>query len=687
MTPGRSATAYHIGLATFGILALELALIRWTSTQVRIFAYFNNLVLICAFLGMGLGVALGRRYPGLVHWTLPVLFALSIPLAFSESLGLVEMPFPDRTVFLWGGDRLVGTLSQYFWTLAIFIFLISLIILVFLCAGAAVGELFGRIPTLRAYSADLLGSLLGIIAFTLITLFNASPPVWFLLSCAPFAWLSRKPASVLAFVAIVLLGWYSIRDAVYSPYNRIDLQQSQHRIRLSANRDGHQEMFDLSDEVLLDKTLSSEVRKKIREVRIAYDIPFQINSFRKSALVVGAGTGNDVQAALRNGYGQVHSVDIDPKILELGDTLHPEKPYDDPRVTPIANDARAFFQQYTGDPFDVVCYGLLDSHAMFSSMSTLRLENFVYSEEGIRAAWQHVSPHGHLSLSFSVFAGQWIIDRLYWTIANATGRKPTVIYHGMNYGAVFIVARDASSIDSNRLNYFRHLNVERDVNRVKTVTDDWPFLYLRPGTFPLAYTIILACVLLIACVATPLAFGPKTFTSAFDPALFFMGAGFLLIETRSVTALAVLFGSTWVVNSAVFTGILTTVLLGNFVVQRFRLKNPYPWFACLLLSTLFLWTFNNAILNEFPIVIRGLLGGLINAVPIAFAGVIVPIQLARSRNSTASLGSNLLGSVVGGCVEYLSMFLGLRGLALLALGFYLFALSFMVTGRRRNRLE
>ena len=87
--------ALQIGLATFGILALELALIRWTAGQVRAFAYFNNLVLIAAFLGMGLGVALGRRRRGLMHWTLPTLAPLAAVLGLAEPLGLIHLAFPD----------------------------------------------------------------------------------------------------------------------------------------------------------------------------------------------------------------------------------------------------------------------------------------------------------------------------------------------------------------------------------------------------------------------------------------------------------------------------------------------------------------------------------------------------------------------------------------------------------------
>src|SRR5437763_148077 len=97
----KTATPVLIGLATFGILALELALIRWTSSQVRVFAYFNNVVLICAFLGMGLGVALGKKLPGLVYFALPALVVLAIPLTFSEQLNLVHLKFPDSSIALW----------------------------------------------------------------------------------------------------------------------------------------------------------------------------------------------------------------------------------------------------------------------------------------------------------------------------------------------------------------------------------------------------------------------------------------------------------------------------------------------------------------------------------------------------------------------------------------------------------
>jgi SAM-dependent methyltransferase len=660
-------TSFQIALATFGILALELALIRWTSGQIRAFAYFNNLVLIAAFLGMGLGLALGRRYGGLVHWTLPTLLVVAGPLALAEPLGLVHLRFPDPSVHTWGAEILEG--ARAFLHVSVFVALIVAIVAVFLLAGSAVGCLFPRLPALRAYRWDLAGSLLGVIAVAAVTATGAGPAVWLALGVAPFAWLSRRPLSLLSGAAVIALGAYSTQGATFSPYNRIDLRKEANSIRLEVNRDFHQYMHDLSDHAI-ETAPDPESRLAIRR---SYDLPFAINERRGSALVVGAGTGNDAQAALRNGYERIVSVDIDRQIVALGRQLHPERPYSDPRVSAVVDDARAVFERQKGETYDAVVFGLLDSHAMFTALSTLRLDNYVYTEEGIRAAWEHVAPEGHLSISFSVFAGPWIADRLHWTIARATGREPLAVLHGMHYGCTFVVPGPAASLDFEEFD-FPPVRPSQPSKNVRTTSDDWPFLYVRPGTFPWGYVLVLGLVILLAGVSMPLAFGRRALGADFDPVLFLMGAGFLLIETRGVTSLSLLFGSTWVVNTAVFSGILLMALVANEAVWRFRPTRVMPWFGGLLASVALLWAIPPSMLTGLPVVTRGVLGGMINGLPVAFAGVIVSILLARSGNAAASLGSNLLGSVIGGCLEYLSMVAGLRALALLALALYLGAL-------------
>ncbi len=672
----------YLGLATFGILALELALIRWTSGQIRVFAYFGNLVLIGAFMGMGLGVALGRRLPGLLHATLPLLCAVCAVLAFSKPLGLMHLEFPDPSVHLWGAEGSLELGWQFIWSVLRFIAVFSAIVATFVCAGAAVGCLFPRLKVLRAYGWDLFGSLLGIVAVTAATSFGTGPAAWLLLGVLPFAFLSRRVVSLVCAAAVVALGWTSVDDGIFSPYNRIDLATEDGSVQLSVNRDFHQYMHDLSDENLAETDRERSVTRTLKRYRAAYDMPFVINDARTAALIVGAGTGNDVQAALRNGYERVVSVDIDPQIIALGRRLHPEQPYSNPRAETVVNDARAFFEQYTGEPFDAVVYGLLDSHAMFTSLSSLRLDNYVYTEQGIRSAWEHVAPGGHLSLSFSVFAGEWIANRMYWTIAKATGAEPRMICHGMHFGCTFIAPRAEAALQMDRVSHFTAAGPTAESDDVRTTSDDWPFLYVRPGVFPWGYAIVLAFVLLLALVLTPFAFGREAMRRDFDPVLFFMGAAFMLIETRGVTSLSLVFGSTWLVNSAIFFGILLMVLVANIIAERFELTVPGPWFVGLFAAVLLIWAIDPAILNAYSLGVRGTLGGLINALPIGFAGVIVSILLARSANPTASLGSNLLGSVVGGCVEYLSMVLGLAALALIALSFYLMA--FLLFMRRGN---
>ncbi|MBK8857181.1 MAG: class I SAM-dependent methyltransferase [Opitutaceae bacterium] len=681
----REPLPWLIGLTTFGILALELALIRWTSSQVRVFAYFNNVVLICAFLGMGLGVALGRRRPGLVHLALPVLLLLSLALAFSQPLGLMRMGFPDQSIMLWGAQIVPGNVYRFAGNMAIFAGLLGLIVAVFVCCGAPLGYFFGRLETLRAYHADLAGSLLGVLAFTLAAYFDAGPPVWLALGCIPLVWLARHWSAVILAAAVIWLAHLSVQSAIYSPYNRIDLLRlTTGEIELRVNRDFHQYMYNLSDARLAQSAGPAEQESSLQGLRDLYDLPFVLNARRDRAVVVGAGTGNDVQAALRHGYRHVTSVDIDGRIIALGRQLHPEAPYANPAVEPVVDDARAFFSKHRGEAYDVVCFGLLDSHAMSSAMSTLRLDNYVYTEEGIRAAWGHVGPGGHLSLAISCMAGDWFFERLYWTVARATGREPIAFYSRLHSGTVtYVVPRPEARLDEAMIAARMKLTPARTNEQTQTTSDDWPFLYLRPGVIPWGYLAVIGLILTFALVSVRRVFGFGREGVAFHWPLFLMGAAFLLIETRGVTSLSLLFGSTWVVNSVVFAGILVMVIAANAAVVRWQWQDPRPWFGALVLAVLLLYFFPVGWLHTLSLPVRGLIGGLLTGLPIGIAGVIVPMLLKREPDPAAALGANLLGAVLGGCLEYFSMLGGLRATALLALVLYL--LAYLALTAKRNR--
>ena len=116
-----------------------------------------------------------------------------------------------------------------------------------------------------------------------------------------------------------------------------------------------------------------------------YNLPYRFAPSPKSVLVLGAGTGNDVAAALRNGAQQVTAVEIDPLILKLGRQLHFEKPYDSPRVTVVVDDARSYIQN-SHEQFDLIVFSLLDSHTTSSNFSNIRIDNYVYTVEAMTAA-------------------------------------------------------------------------------------------------------------------------------------------------------------------------------------------------------------------------------------------------------------------------------------------------------------
>lgn len=675
----------RIAILTFAILALELGIIRLVSGQIRVFAYFGNLVLIVAFLGLGIGTGLGKKEKNWLWAALPSLTVLCGILAFAPNLNIHQMKFPDESVSLWGGEGMGASKIPIWGNVCIFIGIVILISTVFIFLGTELGRLFSMVgeKSLSAYIADLAGSLLGILVFSLIMFLNATPPVWMLLGTIPLAYLTRKKWSYALLILILCLAQYCVQGASFSPYNRIDVSPDKRGgWKLSVNRDFHQYMRDFREQNKHELT-EADV-KSLKHYKYIYDLPFTINPQRGSAVIVGAGTGNDAQAALRNGYKKVVAVDIDPSIVKLGQELHPEQPYSDKRVVPVIEDARAFFRQYNGEKFDAVVYGLLDSHAMSSAMSTLRVDNFVYTEEGIREAWNQVSPSGHLSLSFSVYAGEWIAERLYWTIAKATNTKPIALFHGMQHGMIFIVPKNPKSLPSLKLRGVEQYFPSKDARLIHTTSDDWPYLYVRPGANPWLYFVILGFIVLMALVSIPAVYGIKAATSDFDAPLFFMGAAFLLLETRSVTSLSLLFGSTWLVNSAVFGGILFMALLACIAVQKKIVGGVRIWFPCLLTSTVLLWYFDLSSLNDFSLFWRATIGGLFCAIPLFFAGIVFPILLAKSKNPAASLGCNLLGAVLGGCMEYLSMVIGLRNLVLLALVLYLLSYVFWTLGKRKS---
>jgi hypothetical protein len=135
--------------------------------------------------------------------------------------------------------------------------------------------------------------------------------------------------------------------------------------------------------------------------------------------------------------------------------------------------------------------------------------------------------------------------------------------------------------------------------------------------------------------------------------------------------MALLFGSTWIVNSVVIAAILSMIVAANLIVERLRLRDPRPFYGLLALALAFNFLVPVSSFLGLDLALRIILASIAGALPLFFAGMIFAITFSQTVSIEIALGSNLLGAVIGGMAEYSSLALGIRSLYLLALGFYL----------------
>ncbi len=370
-------------VSVFGLF-LELLMIRWVSSEVQIFAYFKNFVLIACFLGFGLGCYLVRRRISLLSLlvplvTLAVIITLPWPALRDLIIGLPAYIGAASEVNVWGVPYIpLGATSLLLLATALLVVvpIFALISLAFIPVGQLVGWYLENAPNgVFAYTVNIVGSLVGIGLYTLLCFLFQPPPVWFLLAGLMLVWFVWPLARLRWFAAMVLticvgltaLGAGSGSKVYWSPYQKLTVTPVHHAgelvsYQLTTNGSWYQWIVNLSHSFV---TSHPQIFGQQPIEWNAYNLPYHFYPDPPSVLVLGAGMGNDVAAALRNGAGRVAAVEIDPMILNLGRTLHFEKPYDSPRVKVVVDDARSYVET-TSDRFDLVVFSLLDSHTTSS---------------------------------------------------------------------------------------------------------------------------------------------------------------------------------------------------------------------------------------------------------------------------------------------------------------------------------
>jgi hypothetical protein len=206
--------------------------------------------------------------------------------------------------------------------------------------------------------------------------------------------------------------------------------------------------------------------------------------------------------------------------------------------------------------------------------------------------------------------------------------------------------------------------------------DDRPFLYLHGRDIPSIYLIALGLILLVSVVAVRAVAGPFRKMRPYAD-LFMLGVSFLLLETKNVTGFALLFGTTWVVNAIVFAGVLVAVLAAVEVTRRFRTP-PLPVMYAILLGGLVIAALvPNSWLLGLPLPLRAVCAVVVAFLPIFAANVVFAKRFTDTADATVAFGANLLGAIVGGCLEYLALIIGYQGLLAVAGLLYLGAFALL----------
>lgn len=677
------------------MLFLELFLIRWISTEIRIFAYVTNLIMLGCFLGIGIGCYFSDKKIN-VLFSFAMLAITVLAVQSSPFRGITNMLGTFQDSVIWSQKVIPNNLFSALKGIILTLLMFSMVMAIFFPLGQLLGRMIGaHNKIVIAYSINILGSIAGVWLFSFLSFIYTNPVLWLNLSMILGLTFveKRRFLNGAIFLLLVILSTIlmtkNLNNALltlWTPYQRLDIYKinlNEHSpgYVVNVNNTNYMELLDISQKFVGDHSDILGVGALEKVEFGEYDIPYQFKSKIENVLIVGAGGGNDVAGALRRNIKNIDAVEIDKGVYRLGLSFHPEKPYENESVHVYIDDARSFFKK-TNKKYDIISFGLLDSHTASSSYNNMRLDHYIYTLESFSEAKNLLKDDGVMTVAFAV-TRVWIAQRLYGIIKTIFKAEP-YIFHVSPYGGevlnrkwvMFVISNNMSALKET-INSHPRLRDYMETNRIKLVkkdakltTDDWPYLYLANARIPYAHICIILSLLVLFLFSGRMIFWRR---KKLELHFFFLGAAFMLLEFQNITKASLLFGSTWIVNAYIVSAILLLILFANMVSHYFSIKNINFIYLLLCLSLLTLYFIPLNSLNMQNNYVKATLFMMLLNLPVFFAGIIFINSLKNYSIKNLALGSNLLGAAFGGLCESLSFVWGIKALVLLVLVFYGFS--------------
>jgi hypothetical protein len=694
-----SSRSFALFVVSVLALFLELLLIRWVGTEVNIFAYLQNTVLVVCFMGLAFGCLTCDQPIVLRNLLLPLLIvvlSLSLPV-IKDNLGKISfflsaMDNPAGWYVFVSPDTQTTLLAVVAGLTGTFVFML-LICQMMVPLGRLMGQLMDQHPNpISAYSINIFGSLLGIWLFVLLSAIYQPPRVWFLIVGLLTAYLIlRMPfdrAKTFFLLGVVVsLSWFTGRDlgsknTVWSPYQKLTILETGNATipyYIQANNAGFQ--WILNSEAKTGPLDPEHFSDDVRDLQ-QYNMPVLMHPNPQNVLIVGAGTGNDVVGTLHDlRVKQITAVEIDPAIIRLGQVYHPQKPYEAVKVKVINDDARSFFMT-TQDRYDVIIFALLDSHTM-TGMTNARLDNYVYTSQSFQKVRSLLKDDGVLVVKFLAIK-PFIVDRLARLLKNSFGKDSMVYSFSHNStvsGPMVFVTGDLESVKTqiasnvvlaSWLSKLNRINRQDSNLPILVTSDDWPYLYLHSRYIPPLYLLV-ALMILILLIYGNCRFNVQILKGHWTYShwhFFFLGAGFLLLEIQNISKASIVLGNTWGVSAVIISAMLLMILLANFTIWKFPGTHAGLAYAGLISSCVALYFIDLADLGSLRLFDKAVTVGFLTSLPILFSGMIFIKSFSGINEKHSALGANLVGSMLGGLLQSITFVSGTRALLLLVTFLY-----------------